>query len=176
MRKIRIVGSAIVVAVLSAAPAQAAIASDVSGMTAVRLLAAHNRERVRLGIAPLRWDPALAAAAASYGPALARLGRLQHSPRAGREGQRENLWMGTRGSFSPEQMVGNWIAERANYRPGMPFPYVSRTGNWADVAHYTQVVWRGTTRVGCAIYPSRRWDYLICRYSPPGNIDGRRVA
>ena len=61
--------------------------------------------------------------------------------------------MGTRGAFSPEQMVGNWIAEKAHYRHGQ-FPYVSRTGNWADVAHYTQVVWRGTTHVGCAIHPS----------------------
>jgi hypothetical protein len=106
---------------------------------------------------------------------LARLGRLQHSPRTNRPGQRENLWMGTRGAFSPEQMVGNWISERAYYRPGT-FPYVSRTGRWDDVAHYTQVVWAGTTHVGCAVYPTARWDYLICRYSPPGNIEGRRMV
>jgi hypothetical protein len=58
--------------------------------------------------------------------------------------------------------------------PGV-FPAVSRTGNWIDVAHYTQIVWPTTTRVGCAIYSSRSWDFLICRYSPSGNIDGRRV-
>ena len=142
---------------------------------ASRILAAHNAERSRLGVRPLQWDAALAAAAASYGPVLARLGRLRHSPRAGREGQRENLWMGSRGAFSPEQMVGYWIREKANYRPGT-FPYVSRTGRWDDVAHYTQVVWAGTTHVGCAVYPAAEWDYLICRYSPPGNIDGRRVV
>jgi hypothetical protein len=176
MRDMVIAAIAIVPAMIATAPSHATGHSYGSGMAASRLLAAHNRERARLGIAPLRWDPALAAAAASYGPALARLGRLEHSPRAGREGQRENLWMGSRGAFSPEQMVGIWIAEKAYYRAGMPFPYVSRTGKWTDVAHYTQVVWKGTTRVGCAIYPSRRWDYLICRYSPPGNIDGRPVA
>jgi len=143
------------------------------GAAASRLLAAHNRERARAGVAPLRWDPYLAASAASYGPALARLGALRHSARANRIGQRENLWMGSRGAYSPEQMVGYWISEKAHYRPGMPFPHVSRTGNWADVAHYTQIVWKGTTHVGCAIYPSPQWDYLICRYSPPGNIDGR---
>jgi hypothetical protein len=82
--------------------------------------------------------------------------------------------MGSRGAFSPEQMVQYWISERAYYRSGMPFPHV-RTGNWADVAHYTQVVWKGTTHVGCAIYPSAKWDYLICRYSPPGNVEGRAV-
>jgi hypothetical protein len=143
--------------------------------TATRLLAVHNHERARLGVRPLQWDPALAAAAASYGPVLARLGRLQHSPRQMRPGQRENLWMGTRGAFSPEQMVGNWISEKAYYRHGT-FPYVSRTGRWNDVAHYTQVVWSRTTHVGCAIHSAARWDFLICRYSPPGNIDGRRVV
>ena len=128
-----------------------------------------------MGVAPLQWDPMLAASAAAYGPTLARLGRLQHSPRSIRPGQRENLWMGQRGRFSPEQMVGSWSAEKAYYRPGL-FPYVSRTGNWYDVAHYTQMVWRGTTHVGCAIYPSPQWDYLICRYPPPGNQDGRPVT
>jgi hypothetical protein len=176
MRKILIASGATVLSMLGAAPGQTASFSYGSGATAARILAAHNRERMRLGIAPLQWDPALAAAAASYGPTLARLGRLQHSPGADRRSQRENLWMGTRGAFSPEQMVGGWLAERAYFRSGQTFPYVSRTGKWADVAHYTQVVWRSTTRVGCAIYPSRRWDFLICRYSPPGNIDGRPVA
>ena len=127
-----------------------------------------------MGVAPLRWDPALAVSAASYGPALGRIGRLQHSPKASRPGQRENLWMGSRGAFAPEQMVGNWISERAYFRPGV-FPYVSRTGNWADVSHYTQLIWAGTTHVGCAVHSTGRWDYLICRYSPPGNVDGLRV-
>lgn len=167
-------------AVLSAAlvwPAAAASATTYfarGGDTSARLLAMHNVERARMEIAPLQWDPLLAAAAATYGPALARLGFLRHSPRQLRSGQRENLWMGTRGAFSPEQMVGSWIAERSDFRPGI-FPNVSRTGNWQDVAHYTQVIARDTTRVGCFIHPAGRWDYLICRYSPPGNIDGRRL-
>lgn len=136
-----------------------------------RLLAAHNVERARVRVAPLQWDPLLAAAAASYGPALARSVGLPHSPRASRPGQRENLWMGTRGAYSPEQMVGSWIDERRQFRPGI-YPNVSTTGNWADVSHYTQLIWRGTMRVGCAIHSTPRWDYLICRYSPPGNRDG----
>lgn len=136
-----------------------------------RLLAIHNLERSRVRVAPLQWDPLLAAAAASYGPSIARSGRLQHSPRASRPGQRENLWMGTRGAFSPEQMVGTWIAERRHFRPGI-YPNVSKTGNWYDVSHYTQLIWKGTTRVGCAVHSAGQWDYLICRYSPPGNVDG----
>ncbi len=159
----------------SAAATSVSAASSTRGTTAAaRLLAMHNQERARLSVPPLMWDPQLAAAAASYGPTLARIGRLQHSPRSSRPGQRENLWMGTRGAFSPEQMVGSWIDERRAFRAGV-FPAVSRTGNWQDVSHYTQLIWRGTTRVGCAIQPAGRWEYLICRYSPPGNVDGRRL-
>ena len=137
-----------------------------------RLLSAQNRERAFVGMPPLRWDPALASAAASYGPALAAIGRLQHSPRATRPGQRENLWRGSRGAFTPEEMVATWAAEKRYFHGGI-FPAVSTTGDWEDVAHYTTIVWPSTTDVGCAIHSSPQWDYLICRYSPPGNIDGR---
>jgi hypothetical protein len=140
-----------------------------------RLLAVHNQERLAHGAQPLRWDPALAAAAASYGPALAAIGTLQHSPKQSRPGQRENLWMGTRGAYTPEQMVATWISEKRYFRPGV-FPGVSTTGNWLDVSHYTTMIWPTTTRVGCAIYRTVAWDFLICRYSPPGNIDGKPVS
>jgi hypothetical protein len=138
------------------------------------LLDAHNRERALVGVAPLQWDPFLARSAISYGPTLAAMGSLQHMPRASRPGQRENLWRGTANAYRPAQMVGMWSAERRLFRPGI-FPAVSATGNWFDVSHYTQMIWPTTTRVGCAVYRSGAWDYLICRYSPPGNADGKRV-
>ena len=141
---------------------------------AQRVLAAHNRYRAEAGVPPLTWDPALAAGAAAYGPALAASGQLVHSPRATRPGIAENLWMGTAWAYTPEAMVGSWGAERAQFRAGI-FPAVSTTGNWLDVAHYTQMIWRGTTRVGCALHRERMQDYLICRYSPSGNRDGQRV-
>ncbi|MND01029.1 Cysteine-rich secretory protein family protein [compost metagenome] len=72
-------------------------------------------------------------------------------------------------------MVGSWIDERRYFRPGI-FPNVSSTGNWLDVGHYSLMLWPTVTAVGCAVHRSPRWDYLICRYSPRGNIDGRRVG
>jgi hypothetical protein len=144
-----------------------------TGELAVRLLAAHNRERALVGHPPLAWDPDLAASAASYGPTLASLGRLVHSPRETRPGQRENLAKAWHGTLTPEQLVDLWSREKLMLQPGL-FPAVSRTGQWEDVAHYTQMVWPTTTRVGCAIFAAD-WDYLICRYSPPGNIDGKPV-
>jgi hypothetical protein len=94
--------------------------------------------------------------------------------------------MAWHGTLGPEQLVGMWSREKDLLQPGalglgcpvrlgcMTFPAASRTGRWEDIAHYTQLVWPTTTRVGCAIFAAD-WDYLICRYSPPGNIDGKPV-
>jgi hypothetical protein len=144
-----------------------------SGELETRLLEAHNRERAAVGNPPLEWDPYLAASAASYGPTLANLHQLVHSARETRPGQRENLARAWHGTMTPEQLVGLWSSEKKMMQPGV-FPAVSQTGRWEDVAHYTQMVWPTTTHVGCAIF-SADWDYLICRYSPPGNIDGKPV-
>jgi hypothetical protein len=138
------------------------------------LLDAHNRERAAVGVPPLAWDNRLAAAAAAYARELAAQGSLRHSPRQARPGQGENLWMGTRGAFHPSVMVGSWSSEKAWFRPGI-FPQVSRTGNWAQVGHYSQMIWPTTTRIGCAIASGPRVDVLVCRYAPAGNFDGRRV-
>jgi hypothetical protein len=171
---------------LIAVPATAEQWQGATGALAQRLLDAHNRERAEVGAAPLQWDAELAAHAASYGPVLASLRQLVHSPRDSRPGERENLAMAWHGTLGPEQLVGMWSREKDLLQPGalglgcpvklgcMTFPAASRTGRWEDIAHYTQLVWPTTTRVGCAIFAAD-WDYLICRYSPPGNIDGKPV-
>lgn len=152
---------------LVAAPASA-------NEVAARLLAVHNAERARWNVPPLTWDPALAAAADRWASEMARTGSWGHSPKPTRPGQGENLWMGTRGAFNVEGMAAGWLSERRWFRPGV-FPAVSSSGNWSDVGHYTQIVTRNSTRVGCAVRSSRQWDYLVCRYNPSGNVDGRPV-
>jgi hypothetical protein len=87
----------------------------------------------------------------------------------------ENLWKGSRGLFSYDVMIGVMIAEAQNFRPGV-FPDNSRTGEWHDVAHYTQIVWPTTTEVGCALASSATTDYFVCRYAPTGNKDGYQLA
>jgi hypothetical protein len=173
-------------ALILSAPVAAQQWEGATGTLAQRLLEAHNHERAAVGAAPLEWDAQLAAHAASYGPALASTRSLVHSPRQGRPGERENLAMAWHGTLTPEQFIALWSREKGMLRPGasglgcpvqlgcMTFPAASRTGRWEDVAHYTQMVWPTTTRVGCAIFAAD-WDYLICRYSPPGNIDGKPV-
>jgi len=48
-------------------------------------------------------------------------------------------------------------------------------GRWDQVGHYSQMIWPGTDRVGCAVRSSARSDYLVCRYSPAGNVFGVTV-
>jgi hypothetical protein len=71
-------------------------------------------------------------------------------------------------------MVGLWVEEKKNFRPGR-FPDNSRTGQVEDVGHYTQIVWRSTTRVGCAVTRNSSDEYLVCRYSQGGNVLGEQV-
>ena len=157
---------------VAAAPSTLTIPSATA--VAMRIVVFHNQLRAAAGVPPIYWDSALAAAADSYAAELARTGRWRHSPIAGRPGQGENLWMGTRGGYTVDQMLGSWASEQRMFRPGR-FPQVSRTGNWSDVGHYTQMVWRGSVRVGCAVRSSPRFDYLVCRYSPAGNVMGVTV-
>ncbi len=139
-----------------------------------RILALHNEERARFDAPPLVWDERLAREAHIWARDLAQSGRFEHSPASLRRGAGENLYMGTTGYFPPERMVREFLAERDDFRAGR-FPDVARRGSWHDVGHYTQIIWRGTRQVGCALARARGQDVLVCRYWPAGNIFGQRV-
>ncbi|MGB7419889.1 MAG: CAP domain-containing protein [Erythrobacter sp.] len=138
-----------------------------------RLLATHNEERAKLGLAPLRWNADLAKGARRWATSLSTSGRFEHSPN-GDVLLGENIWGGTPRAFAPEDMVELWIAEKRDFMPGI-FPANSRTGRAADVSHYTQVVWKDTHEVGCGLSHAGKEEILVCRYSQPGNIVGRRA-
>lgn len=136
------------------------------------MIAAHTQARRQYGVPPLVWDDRLASDAAVYAARLARTNRFEHDPQQGQAPkQGENLWMGTRGAYSYGEMIGLLVDERRYYRPGR-FPNVSKTGQWSHVAHYTQIIWPTSQRVGCATASNRSNDYLVCRYLPAGNIVG----
>jgi Cysteine-rich secretory protein family len=139
------------------------------------ILNAHNKYRIEVGIPPLVWSNELAGSAQAWANALSSNLSFAHDPGARSANQGENLWMGTTGAFSLAQMVDSWGQERRNFQDGT-FPDVSTTGNWFDVGHYSQMVWRNTTSVGCAGAAGSDGNYrLVCRYSPPGNVVGEEV-
>lgn len=158
----------------SAAAAASTLTIPPATAAAMRIVVLHNQVRASAGVRPIHWDASLAAAADGYALQLARTGRWGHSSPASRPGQGENLWMGTRGAFGIDQMVGAWASERRWFRRGR-FPQVAANGDWAQVGHYSQMIWPGSLRVGCAIRSSSHNDYLVCRYSPAGNVVGVSV-
>lgn len=129
------------------------------------MLNIHNQYRSELSIAPVVWSDTLASHAQQWANYLASNQKFEHSQGTG-EG--ENLWMGTSGYFSYNQMAEGWASEKKYFSYGT-FPNVSTTGNWFDVGHYTQMIWRNTTEIGCAVATGGGNDILVCRYNPPGN-------
>jgi len=138
------------------------------------MLAAHNIERRARGVPPLAWSAELAAHAALSAYRLsAEPDPVAAHGKGGGDGRHgENLWAGTRDAFAYTEMTKSWLEERALY-VDRPMPDVSRSGNWADVGHYSQIIWSTTRHVGCALVANLELDLLVCRYDPPGNILGR---
>jgi hypothetical protein len=141
---------------------------------AQRLLDTHNAERERVGVPALQWDAKLAGEAQAWAREMARRQKMTHADPAARRGAGENLWMGTKGYYTAEEMIDTFVEEKRFFRRGT-FPDVSTTGQWRDVGHYTQLIWRGTEKVGCAVAAGGGQDWLVCRYWPAGNTMGRPV-
>jgi len=134
------------------------------------MLLQHNNYRAARQLPYLTWSNELAADARAWAVHLAAIGKGDHDQRIrGREG--ENIWWGTAGAFSYSDMVSFWGSEKKNFVYDV-FPNC-RKGK-AVVGHYTQVVWKNTTSVGCALASNGQTDYLVCRYSPAGNIIGQK--
>lgn len=139
-----------------------------------RLLAAQNRERAVMMQAPLVWDEGLAANAGEWARYLAKTGKFEHSPdKPGAPLEGENLWAGTADAYPPESMIGLWLAEKRDFKTGT-FPSNSRSNDVTRVSHYTQLIWARTNAVGCALAKGRDEDFLVCRYSRPGNVIGEQ--
>ena len=140
------------------------------------LLDTHNEVRAAASptpspaLSPLTWSTSLATTAQAWGERCV----FEHS-----EGSlRENLAL-----FSPRevdadmatQVVELWASERADFSLSSNSCAAS-----AQCGHYTQVVWRGTERVGCGVaecdnVPDFGTGTLwVCNYDPPGNYVGER--
>jgi uncharacterized protein YkwD len=167
---IRFAGAALLMA---AAPALPQVSRYASPQTR-DWLAAHNLARDEVGVAPLVWSERLARDAQSWADHLAARNLYDHASPQVRKGQGENLWRGTKDNWTARETIGFFLSEKRHFRPGN-FPDVSRTGQWSDVGHYTQVIWPGTREVGCAVAYTPSDEVLVCRYWPAGNVWGDRL-
>ena len=144
------------------------VANNDSANIAQEVLDAHNRYRSEVNVPTLKWSDALANSSQQWANHLAVNGIFEHSDN---QEIGENIWKGTSGTNSVTKMIDSWGAEKKNFTPGV-FPDVTTGG---EVDHYTQMVWRNTTEVGCALASSNGYDYLVCQYSPSGNYLNQAV-
>ena len=135
------------------------------------ILQSHNNYRSALKEPSLVWSADLAKDALAWAQHLASINKMDHDMSVrGREG--ENLFVGTANSFSYSDMVGMWGNEKRSFKYDI-FPNCT-TNRSEMVGHYTQIVWKNTQSVGCALASNGETDFLVCRYGPPGNIVGEK--
>ncbi len=73
----------------------------------------------------------------------------------------------TGGTATPHQVVAAWADEAREYDHG--------TNSCSGVCgHYTQIVWRTTRAVGCAVGSDAHRQVWVCEYEPAGNWVGYR--
>ena len=117
----------------------------------------HNQLRSRHCVPLLAWSERLATTAQQWANAC----DFRHSG----NGLGENLAMGTSGAYPPDAQIQSWYDEVGQYD-------FASGGFSSGTGHFTQVIWRSTTEVGCGVATCGGEDMLVCNYSPPGNYQG----
>ena len=149
------------------------------------MLAAHNRARAKVGAKALTWSKDLARHAQKWADRMARDCTLRHRT-DGRYGENLGAAASNMGAprSSPDQVVGHWLAEKQCWKYGA-FRKTDRCSSSCardlqstGCGHYTQVVWSGTSKVGCGRATcSKRgmdWEFWVCNYDPRGNVVGEK--
>jgi pathogenesis-related protein 1 len=128
------------------------------------LLAEHNKYRAEVGVPPLVWSDAMAQEAYKWAKSLKkdRCGFYHSKNKFG-----ENLWKGTTGYYSIIDVIGSWGGEKKDYN-------YAKNSCKGVCGHYTQMVWKNTTEVGCAAIECNGMTLWVCNYNPPGNYKGQK--
>lgn len=142
--------------------AEIAEGNDIDTQFAKDTLDIHNQYRADHGVAALSWSNDAYNYAKNNADNYDCLGVLTH----------------THGQFGENLAAGfpdGPLAVTAWYDEGLSYSYLS--ANTYD--HFTQVVWKGLTSVGCAYKDctAEGWQkYVVCEYDPPGNVIGQNLA
>lgn len=130
------------------------------------VLALHNKFRCMHDVPPFTWDQGLAASAQAWADG----GMYVHSTTP----NGENLHCSE--GLPATELVQEWYDE-IQYTWGGTVPsFDASTPAGHMTGHYTQVVWKSSTKVGCGMSSQKgnTGCYIwVCHYSPPGNVDGQ---
>ncbi|NP_001037636.1 SCP-related protein precursor [Bombyx mori] len=126
------------------------------------------------------WDKELAAKAAKWASSDNDFHNPDRSIASERFSTGENLyWYMTSNKnhkINPDSALESWFNEHENYKfAPLKSSDFQKTGK-KQIAHYTQMVWSDSDRVGCAIGTSRTAQmksfFVVCNYGPAGNYLG----
>lgn len=170
----KILGLTVISVILIALYADAGLDSTAQA----EMVAAHNKYRAEVGIPDIQWSDSLAQTAQAYAEKQKTKGcKMVHS---GAEGLGENIYwaspiMYSDGRKIPQNITStnvtdSWGSEKANYN------YNTNSCKRGKVCgHYTQIVWKDTTEVGCGmVICSDSSQFWVCNYTPPGNYVGEK--
>jgi uncharacterized protein YkwD len=133
----------------------------------IQALNTHNTIRANDKQLPLVWSTDLESISQKWANQLAKSCRMYHH-----QGQipfGENLFISGRAARI-SQAINTWAHEKNFYNYQQ-----NRCQPGKQCGHYTQVVWKGTTDVGCATQTCANGSQLwVCSYFPAGNIVGAR--
>ncbi len=120
--------------------------------------------RAEVGLPPLEWDCQLAEAAQRWAEYLAEHGLFEHEPNSP---YGENLYMVYGSIPTLVEAIEDWYEEKKNFKLGADW-----CKNFQEVGHYTQLVWKDTTKIGCGMakYKGKNAYVIVCKFYPPGNI------
>lgn len=142
------------------------IGSKLSADEVKTLLTLHNQARSEVGVSGLNWSSDAAIYIQNWVDQLAATScNLQHR-QPNQYG--ENLFMGSTG-YGVGDAVKAWESEKKDYN-GAPIS----PSNFSGIGHYTQMVWRSTTKVGCAKASCKGMVIIGCNYDLAGNMMGQK--
>jgi len=149
--------------------------SKVSQSDAQAALDFHNKVRKDVGTPALEWSAELATYAQAWADHLAKEENcnMKHRPYDGEWKQihGENIFWGSASSYNVVSASESWYSEIKDYKHE-PL----NDSNWYKAGHYTQMVWRNTTKVGIgqATCPSGA-IIIVGNYDPAGNYMGEKA-
>lgn len=130
-------------------------------------LKVHNDARAEVGVPPLVWDATLAAYAQEWADQLAKTGKFDHRTN-NKYGENLASYMPETG-MRPVHGAKLWYDEIKNY-DAVNNTKIDPKG--VEIGHYTQMVWRKTTKVGFGIAMGADGMAVLCaNYEVPGNMN-----
>lgn len=132
----------------------------------------HNEYRKRHGVPELVLDSVLNGVAQSWAVQLGQSDKFGHNPSTKYGENIYCMWSSDRNAHpNPRDVCRSWYDEVRD------FNYGNEPRGRAVTGHFTQVVWKGSKRLGVGLAKTRTGKVVVvCNYEPSGNVAGQYNA